>query len=70
MQALDETFEAIHGERIGITLFLLEIGRDDGSNVTYISNCNRDEMIAAVKEWLGRVEVGLVDDPLGPKASA
>ncbi len=51
--------------QIGLTLFVFEMG--DGGNLAYISNSDRAGMIAAVKEWLGRVESGLDTDPLGPR---
>ena len=70
MRALDETLHEMHGERIGVTMFVFELGKDDGSNVVYISNANREDMIAAVKAWLARVEVGMTDDPLGPLGKA
>lgn len=70
MRALDETLHKVHGERIGVTLFVFELGSDDGTNVVYISNANRDSMIAAVKEWLARVDAGMTDDPLGPLGRA
>lgn len=70
MRALDETFQEVHGERIGVTMFVFGLGKDDGSNVVYISNANREDMIAAVKAWLARVEVGMTDDPPGPLGRA
>lgn len=70
MRALDETLQEIHGERIGVTLFVFELAKDAGSNVVYISNANREDMIAAVKAWLSRVEVGMTNDPPGPLGRA
>jgi hypothetical protein len=65
MRALEETLHELHGERIGATLFVFELGKDDGSNVVYISNARRQDMIATVKQWLIRVESGLDSDPPG-----
>lgn len=70
MRALDETLHEIHGERIGVTLFVFELGKDGGSNVVYVSNANREDMIGTVKAWLARVEVGMTDDPPGPLGRA
>lgn len=70
MRALDETLHEVHGERIGVTLFVFELGKEGGTNVVYTSNAERADMIAAVKAWLSRVEVGMTDDPLGPLGRA
>lgn len=39
---------------IGFTLWLWSKG--DAGHLTYISNGQREDMIAAVKEWLARME--------------
>lgn len=70
MQALDETFHQIHGERVGVTLFVFELGREGGTNVAYISNAQREAMIQSIKEWLARVESGITTDPPGPLGKA
>lgn len=70
MRALDETLHEIHGERIGATLFVFEMGKNDGTNIAYISNALREDMISAVKAWLARVESGLGSDPPGPLGRA
>lgn len=70
MRALDETLHEIHGERVGATLFVFELGREGGSNVAYVSNAQRDDMISTVKQWLLRVESGLKSDPPGPLGRA
>ena len=59
---------AIHklGKHVGVTLFVFEFG--DRGNAAYISNADRADMIAVVKEWLAREEAGLVTDPPGPRA--
>lgn len=59
---------AIHklGTTVGVALFVFEFG--DKANLAYISNADRAGMIAAVKEWLARVEAGLDTDPPGPRA--
>lgn len=54
------------GPTIGVALFVFEFG--DKGNLAYISNADRAGMIAAVKEWLARVEAGLDTDPPGPRA--
>lgn len=70
MRALDETLCEIHGERVGVTLFVFELNKDDGSNVVYISNAERGDMIKVVKEWLARAELGITSDPHGPLGRA
>lgn len=70
MHALDQHLEDIHGERMGATLFVFELGKAGGTNVAYVSNAQRQDMISAIKEWLARQEVGVTSDPLGPKGSA
>lgn len=55
-------------QTVGLALFVFEFG--DRGNLAYISNSDRAGMIAAVKEWLGRVEAGLDTDPPGPRAAS
>lgn len=54
------------GGRVGITLFCFEFG-DAGKHIAYISNTERQQMIATVKEWLANVEAGLYTDPPGER---
>ena len=70
MRALDEHLAEQHGQRIGVTLFVFELGKEDGTDVVYISNAERTDMIASVKAWLARVESGMTTDPLGPLGRA
>jgi hypothetical protein len=70
MRALDDHLMELHGERIGVTMFVFELGKEDGSDVVYISNAVREDMIATVKVWLARQEVGLINDPPGPQGKA
>lgn len=56
MRTLEEKLDAVHGERVGVALFVFELGRDDGTNMAYISNSERADMIDAVKRWLSIVE--------------
>ncbi len=44
------------GQRMGVTLFVFEFG--DRGNLSYISNAERGDMIAVVKEWLQHAEGG------------
>lgn len=70
MRALDCKLEQIHGERIGVTLFVFELGKEGGTEVAYVSNAERADMIATVKAWLVRVEAGMTSDPPGPLGRA
>lgn len=54
--------------KVGLALFVFDLG--EGGNLAYISNSDRAGMIAAVKEWLARVESGLDTDPPGPRAQS
>jgi hypothetical protein len=69
MRALEETLADIHGERIGATIFVFELSKDHGTNLAYISNAERPDMIAAVKAWLARAEAALPGDPSDPPGS-
>jgi hypothetical protein len=63
MRALDETMQEIHGERIGVTLFVFELGKDGGTNLAYVSNAEIPAMIQTVKGWLAMVESGMTSEP-------
>ncbi|HKP08321.1 MAG TPA: hypothetical protein VJU58_13795 [Microbacterium sp.] len=54
------------GPEVGLTLFVFEFG--DTGNLAYVSNAQRADMIASIKQWLARVESGLMTDPAGPRA--
>jgi hypothetical protein len=47
---------------VGFCLFVFNLGATENGRVNYISNCDRNEMIVAVKEWLARAE-GRVQPP-------
>lgn len=42
--------------RLGFILLTAEFGRIDGGSVNYISNGQREDMIAMLREYLARVE--------------
>lgn len=48
---------------LGFALLIFEHGSVDGGRVNYISNSNRDDMIAAMREWLARAEGRAHDAP-------
>lgn len=48
---------------LGFALLIFEHGKVDGGRVNYISNSNRDDMIAAMREWLARAEGRAHDAP-------
>ena len=56
------------GRRIGLALFVFEFG--DRGTLAYISNAQRADMVAVVKEWLAREEAGLTTDPTGPRGES
>lgn len=41
-----------------------ESGSGPGSYVNYVSNANRDDMIAAIREWLARAEGRVAQTPV------
>lgn len=60
---LDEHFNGpapapprVRNRNVGFALFVFEFGKVEGGRVNYISNAGREDMIAAVKEWLARAE--------------
>ena len=57
MRALEQTLQELHGERIGCTLLVFELNRDEGTNIAYVSNAQTDGMIKSMKECVARLEV-------------
>lgn len=56
-RALDEGFNGTtRPKKIGFVLLMAEFGQIDGGRVNYISNGDRTDMIAMMKEWLARAE--------------
>lgn len=56
-KGLDDAFNGdARPKKIGFVLLMAEFGRIDGGRVNYISNGERDDMIAMMKEWLARAE--------------
>ena len=63
---LDEAFNGKAkgaDKRVGFALFTFNFGQFDGGRVNYISNANREDMIASVKEWLARAEGRVAETP-------
>lgn len=61
MNALAEGIDRVfNGDRqpkgVGFVLLSFEFGKVEGGRVNYISNADRADMIAAMKEWLARAE--------------
>lgn len=52
---LDSGLQGKFGERMGFTLFVFSF---DGSELTYISNANRQDMKKAILEWLHKLDTG------------
>ncbi len=51
--------------KIGFTILLFELNEFSGGRVNYISNADRADMIAAMKEWIARQEGRYVEpDPM------
>lgn len=56
-QGLDDAFNgSVRPKKIGFVLLMAEFGNTDGGRVNYISNGERADMIAMMKEWLARAE--------------
>jgi hypothetical protein len=61
-KAIDEALnENRHRGRVGFALFVFDFG--EKGNLAYVSNAQRADMIAAVKEWLEKQEAGIFTDP-------
>lgn len=44
------------GKEYGFALFMFGLAGDEKSRMNYISDCNREDMIAVLKEFIARVE--------------
>lgn len=53
--------------RLGFVLLTAEFGRIEGGRVNYISNAERADMIAMLREYLARIEGRYVEAREGPK---
>lgn len=51
-QAMRETA----GPRYGFALFMFGLEGDEKGRMNYLCNCNRSDMIAALKEFIARAE--------------
>lgn len=49
--------------KLGFVLLVAEFGKIDDGRVNYISNGERDDMIAMLKEYLARLEGRAFDNP-------
>lgn len=55
--AIDEGFNGTTGpKKVGFVLLTAEFGKIEGGRVNYISNAERDDMIAMMKEYIARLE--------------
>lgn len=56
-EALDRQFNPVVGQRkVGFVLLISEFGKIEGGRVNYISNGDRADMIAMMKEYIARAE--------------
>lgn len=51
MRVIDAALEAKFGHRVGIGLFVFDMG--EGGFMGWSSNCLREDMAASLVEWLG-----------------
>lgn len=65
MRALELALHDLHGEHIGCTLLVFELGREDGTNIAYVSNAQTDGMIKSMKECIARLEIETSHGPVG-----
>lgn len=49
--------------KVGFILLTAEFGKIDGGRVNYISNGNREDMLAMMREYLARAEGRYQDGP-------
>jgi hypothetical protein len=55
--AIDQTLNSSGKEtKLGFVMLVAEFGAIDNGRVNYISNGNRDDMIAMMKEFIARAE--------------
>lgn len=66
-RAIDEAFNGRRkpnrAPRVGFVLLVAEFGKIEGGRVNYISNGERDDMIAMLREYLARAEGRYSDGP-------
>jgi hypothetical protein len=53
--AVKETVKST-GEEYGFALLMFGVKGDESSRMNYISNCDREDMLAAMKEFIARNE--------------
>lgn len=70
MPDLDAHLEAKHGRRVGVALFIFELGSDDGTSAAFGSNGDLEGVTSLIRQWLARAEVGVMVDPPGPSGRA
>lgn len=61
MTTLDDSITELAGEQMGIALFVFNAV--PGGRINYVSNCNRQEVIAALKSMISGWEAGMPDIP-------
>jgi len=62
MKALAQGIDDVLGG-LGFALLVFEHGKADNGRVNYIGNSNRDDMIAAMREFIARNEGRMHDAP-------
>lgn len=60
MQSLARTVDALltsaSGQRLGFALLVFDLDGQEGSRTNYVGNCDRKDMLAALKEVVARWE--------------
>ena len=52
---------------MGFVVLVAEFGRIEGGRVNYISNGERDDMVAMLREYLARLEGRVAETPETPQ---
>lgn len=59
--AIDSSAKTIFGKRVGFSLFVYP--QEEGEKANYISNCEKEETVKALRHALMRIETDMVDPP-------
>lgn len=55
-KALDESLNGREGKKTGFVVLLFPLDQPEGSRTNYVSNCDRKDIVVALKEVVARFE--------------
>lgn len=68
LRTIKPAIARMFGASVGFALVIFDFG--EKGDMAYLSDCQREDMVKLVREWLALLEAGLTTEPPGPRAES